>query len=168
MKANNQELALEALAESSPRGSVGAFISETEPSKGVVELKFENKMRGYAGWFWYVTLTQVDKRKPLMVSEVNLMAGEDAMLAPAWVPWAERLSEFRKQLKAEGKASTDAEADRLIREMALSLSHDIEGEESQEDSNDSGANPPQKTRVRQRRIKRNEDQQDNAPESETE
>ena len=167
MKVSNQELALEALTESSPKGSVGAFVSETETSKGVLELKFENKMRGYAGWFWFVTLTQIDKRKPLMVSEINLMAGEDAMLAPAWVPWAERLADFRKQLKAEGRATTDAEADKLIRDMALSLSNDIEGEESQQDSDNGSANPPQKTRVRQRRIKRNEDHEDQEPDSES-
>jgi len=168
LKDSNRELALAALIEAIDQESVGEFLEELEPEKGVFEIRFENKVKGYANWFWVVTITQPDKRKPATVSEVNLIAGPDALLAPAWVPWAERLAEFKRQLRAEGKAATDAEADAMIANMALSLSDHVEGQESKQDSDNGGMKPPTKTRVRQRRIKRADDNQGQDPEADTE
>ncbi len=161
MKAKHLELGLSVLASDAPTGSYGEFISGTEPTKGVIELRFESSMRGYAGWNWLVTLTQPDKRKPATVSEINLVAGEDALLAPQWVPWSERLAEFRRQLKAEGKAKTDAEADELIK--ALVVTDDIQSNESESDSDQSSVKPPLKARVRKRRVKHSEADEDQEP-----
>lgn len=161
MKANHAELGLAVLDSDAPKGSFGALISETAPTKGVIELRFESLMRGYAGWQWLVTLTQPDKRKPATVSELHLVAGENALLAPQWVPWSERLAEFRRQLKAEGKAKTDAEADELIK--ALVVTDDIESNTSESDSNQGSVQPPLKTRVRQRRVKHSEPDEDQEP-----
>jgi len=87
-------------------GSFGKFLSQTEQDKGVIEVRFESTAKGYSGWHWVVTLTQPDKRKAATLSEINLLAGEGALLAPEWVPWSERLREFRNQLREEGKAKT--------------------------------------------------------------
>ncbi|SCX08512.1 DUF3027 domain-containing protein [Candidatus Aquiluna sp. UB-MaderosW2red] len=165
MKANNQDFALSALKETTNHAQIGDFIAEVESPKGVIEVRFAALMRGYEGWVWVITLTSPDKRKGISVSEVNLMAGPDAVLSPNWVPWAERLAEFRKQLRAEGKAQTDAEADELIKGMALGFADGEESEDSESDADQGGVKPPQKTRVRQRRIKRQEDDQDQDPES---
>jgi hypothetical protein len=86
------------------------------------------------------------------------VASEDALLAPEWVPWADRLSEFRKQLRAEGKAQTDAEADELIK--ALVVTDDIKSDDSEGNSDQGSMQPPLKTRVRQRRIKHSEPDED--------
>ena len=163
MKASNKDLALEALKENTDQALIGEFLVETEAEKGVIEVRFAALMRGYEGWVWAITLTSPDKRKGTSVSEVNLMAGPQAILAPNWVPWAERLAEFRKQLRAEGRAQSDAEADELIKGMALGFADGEEGDDSESNSDQGSVQPPQKTRVRQRRIKRQQDEQDQDP-----
>jgi hypothetical protein len=164
-KVNPTELALQALRETTELGLIGEFISQTETEKNVVEVRFGCTLKQYQHWHWVVTLTQTDKRNPLTVSEINLLASEDAQLAPQWVPWAERLAEFRRQLRAEGKANSDAEADALIEGMHSGFTNHEPGQDSKQDSNDGGVKPPVKTRVRQRRVKRNEDNQDQDPQS---
>lgn len=158
----HQALAKSALAEFSD-GSFGKFVSEKEIEKGIFDVRFESTKRGYEGWHWVVTVTQPDKRKPPTISEVSLLAGPQALLAPAWVPWSERLREFRELLRKEGKAKTDAEADALISQM--SGAHGEETNSSKYGSNSSSVEPPRKTRVRKRLIKRSEDNQDEQPEA---
>lgn len=157
------ELALAALTETA--FGVGEQISETEVDKGVFDLSFGCTERAYQGWNWVVTLTAADGRSAPTVSEINLMAGDGALLAPPWVPWAERLAEFRSQLRAEGKASTDAEADALIRDMVGS-SHGDETEDAEGNADQASVQPPAKTRVRKRLIKREHDEQGENPEPE--
>ena len=162
MKANNKDLALQALIEVA-EGSVGDFVDEKEIEKGAVDLRFSCTMRGYDGWNWVVTLTQPDKRKEAMVAEINLMAGENALLAPEWVPWAERLAQFRAELKEAGKAQNDDEADELIADMASALSDHEQTEQSQGDSDAGGVKPPLKTRVRKRLVKREQQEENQDP-----
>ena len=162
MKVSNKDLATEALAEL-PKGSYGGFVDEKEIEKGAIDVRFECSMRGYEGWMWVVTLTQPDKRKQAMVAELNLMAGENAVLAPDWVPWAERLAQFRAELKEAGKAQSDAEADQLIADMASALSDHDQSDDAEQDSDSGSVQPPLKTRVRQRRIKREQDYEEQDP-----
>lgn len=166
-KVNPTELALQALGETTELELIGDFVSEAEIEKNVLEVRFACTLKQYQHWHWVVTLTQADKRSPLTVSEINLLASEDAQLAPQWVPWAERLAEFRRQLRAEGKANSDAEADALIEGMHSGFTNHEPGEDSQQNSDDGGVKPPVKTRVRQRRVKRNEENQDQDPQSST-
>jgi hypothetical protein len=151
------------LAELAEPNSVGEYLGEFEVEKNAIELRFDCALRGYQNWYWSVVFTQVDKRKEATISEVQLLAGEGALLAPAWVPWAERLAEFRKQLRESGRAATDAEADELIRDMTSAFGNHGEAQESEGNSDQSSVKPPQKARVRQRRIKRAEDSQDQNP-----
>lgn len=151
------------LAELAELGSVGGFLGEFEVEKNAAELRFDCTLRGYQNWYWSVVFTQVDKRKEATISEVQLLAGEGALLAPAWVPWAERLAEFRKQLRESGRAATDAEADELIRDMTSAFGNHGEAQESEGNADQGSVKPPLKTRVRQRRIKRAEDSQDDNP-----
>jgi len=53
--------------------------------------RFAATMPGYRGWHWTVTLARVPRGKVATVCEVELLPGDDALLAPAWLPWAERL-----------------------------------------------------------------------------
>jgi hypothetical protein len=52
---------------------------------------FASGVPGYAGWHWAVTLARVPGEDVVTVDEVVLLPGEQALLAPAWVPWHERL-----------------------------------------------------------------------------
>lgn len=161
----NLELAQSALAEFSD-GSFGELVSEQEADKGIFEFRFLCTKRGYGDWHWVVTLTQPDGRKPATVSEITLMAGPDALLAPQWIPWAERLKEFRRQLREEGKAKSDAEADALIRKMASGADNE-ESEDSESETDDGGVEPPKKTRVRKRLVKRSQDDDGDTPDEAT-
>jgi hypothetical protein len=52
---------------------------------------FASRQPGYVGWHWAVTLATVPGDDEVTVDEVVLLPGERALLAPAWVPWHERL-----------------------------------------------------------------------------
>ena len=52
---------------------------------------FDSRLPGYVGWYWAVTVTRAAGDDEITVDEVVLLPGESALLAPAWVPWHERL-----------------------------------------------------------------------------
>lgn len=52
---------------------------------------FECAMSGYRGWFWFATLARAPRSKRVTVCEVGLLPGSDALLAPQWLPWSERI-----------------------------------------------------------------------------
>ena len=52
---------------------------------------FASRLPGYVGWHWAVTLARFPGDDAVTVDEVVLLPGEQALLAPAWVPWHERL-----------------------------------------------------------------------------
>ncbi len=70
---------------------VGEHLGATLDGERVVSHRFAATARGYRGWAWVVTLARVPRGRTATVSEVDLLPGPDAVLAPAWVPWAERL-----------------------------------------------------------------------------
>jgi hypothetical protein len=45
----------------------------------------------YSGWRWAVTVARASRAKVVTVDECVLLPGPDALLAPAWVPWSERV-----------------------------------------------------------------------------
>jgi hypothetical protein len=57
----------------------------------VVTHSFASRLPGYVGWHWAVTLAAVPGTDGVTVDEVVLLPGDAALLAPAWVPWHERL-----------------------------------------------------------------------------
>ena len=46
---------------------------------------------GYPGWTWSVTVVRAARARVVTISEVMLVPGENALLAPQWVPWADRI-----------------------------------------------------------------------------
>jgi hypothetical protein len=57
----------------------------------VVTHRFACLLPAYSGWTWAVTLARAARSRVATVDEVVLLPGEDALLAPEWVPWSERL-----------------------------------------------------------------------------
>ena len=47
---------------------------------------------GYVGWRWAVTIARAPRQKAVTVNEVVLLPGDDALLAPDWVPWKDRVA----------------------------------------------------------------------------
>lgn len=84
--------------------SAGAVMSEPR----VATLYFECRLLGYPGWRWAASLTRVDEDSPITVLEVELLPGEGAVVAPEWVPWSERLAQFRD---AQSQERSDDETD---------------------------------------------------------
>ncbi|MGZ4505847.1 MAG: DUF3027 domain-containing protein [Blastococcus sp.] len=82
-------------------GLVGEHLGATPESLSpellgeVVTHSFASRLPGYVGWHWAVTLAHVPgagaDENPVTVDEVVLLPGDSALLAPAWVPWHERL-----------------------------------------------------------------------------
>jgi hypothetical protein len=88
-------LALAALAEVTDPEIVGDLVEVAEPAEGVRDLIFACRLPGYAAWRWTVSTGRVEGEEPTVL-EVELLPGEGALLAPPWVPWAERLAEYRR------------------------------------------------------------------------
>ncbi len=46
---------------------------------------------GYRGWRWSVTVARASRAKHVTVDEIVLIPGDEAIVAPAWVPYKERV-----------------------------------------------------------------------------
>ncbi|MEZ5188564.1 MAG: DUF3027 domain-containing protein [Microbacterium sp.] len=103
------DLALAALHEITPASTVGAPAGYTLEDDGAVSLRFANTMPGYPNWFWTVSVAAVEGAEPTVL-EAELLPGEGALLAPEWVPWAERLAEYQAAQAALAAEQGDAEA----------------------------------------------------------
>src|SRR5205823_13028200 len=80
-----------AAAEEEAPGLVGEHVGVEVDDERVVTHLFATLDPAYVGWRWAVTVSRAPWSHALSVDEVVLLPGEDALLAPAWVPWSERL-----------------------------------------------------------------------------
>ncbi|UGY92072.1 DUF3027 domain-containing protein [Streptomyces gobiensis] len=85
------ELAREAAAEAARPGTVGEHLGAVADGDRVVTHFFECAEPGYQGWRWAVTVARASRAKTVTLDETVLLPGPDALLAPEWVPWSERL-----------------------------------------------------------------------------
>ena len=70
---------------------VGEHLRATSEGEGVTTHTFACKQVGYPGWAWAVVVVQPEGQTTATIDEVVLLPGDDAILAPAWVPWRERI-----------------------------------------------------------------------------
>ena len=89
------DLARAALLEITPEATIGPVVGHVVEGEHVLSLLFECTMLGYPGWHWTVSLARVDADADPVVLETELLPGEQALLAPDWVPWSERLAEYQ-------------------------------------------------------------------------
>jgi hypothetical protein len=71
--------------------AVGDHLAVHADGERLVTHAFASSLPGYSGWYWAVTLTRPPRGKVATVDEVVLLPGEDALLAPQWVPWDKRI-----------------------------------------------------------------------------
>jgi hypothetical protein len=71
---------------------VGAQISVESDEEHVVTYLFEAFLPGYVGWRWAVTVTKVDSDSAPTICDVVLLPGADALLAPEWIPYSDRIT----------------------------------------------------------------------------
>jgi hypothetical protein len=85
------DLARAAAADAAGAAQVGDHLAAEADGDRVVTHLFESLRPGYAGWRWAVTVARASRSKLVTVDEVVLLPGPEALLAPEWVPWRDRL-----------------------------------------------------------------------------
>lgn len=85
------DVALAMTEEAAGPQSVGEHLGVVAEGDRVVTHYFACKEPAYRGWRWATTLTRASRAKNITVDETVLLPGDDAVLAPEWVPWSERL-----------------------------------------------------------------------------
>jgi hypothetical protein len=85
------EVARAAAVEEAGEHEVGEYVgAEAEDEASVTHL-FDADRPGYRGWRWAVTVAGADLETEVTVSEVVLLPGPDALVAPEWIPWQQRV-----------------------------------------------------------------------------
>jgi hypothetical protein len=70
---------------------VGEHLGVEAEAERVVTHQFTSLVPGYSGWRWAVTVARVPRGRAVTIDEVVHVPGPEALIAPAWVPWADRL-----------------------------------------------------------------------------
>lgn len=89
--ADATELALAVVTEVADPGTVGPHESFVMDADRLGTHYLTCTAPGYRGWRWAVTVARAPRSKTATVCEVHVVPGEDALLSPEWVPWAERV-----------------------------------------------------------------------------
>ena len=84
------DLARQALLELG-EGGVGEYLGVTVEDDSAATHRFASDLDGYRGWQWAVVVAAPDDADHATVSELVLLPGPDALVAPSWVPWDERI-----------------------------------------------------------------------------
>ncbi|BCT75019.1 hypothetical protein SCMU_08610 [Sinomonas cyclohexanicum] len=122
---------------------VGDHLAAKSEGERVVTHLFESRLDGYRGWQWFVTVARVARSKTATVSEIGLVPSPDAVLAPEWVPWSERVrpedTEEAKAAAAEKPGDADAAAEAASASEDAAASED--GTASEAAAHDAGPAP---------------------------
>lgn len=105
------EMARGAAVEEAGAGGVGDYLGARTEDSVATSVRFAATDRGYRGWYWLVTVAVVEPSHPT-ISEVVLLPGDGALLAPAWVPWDQRVR--AGDVGVGDLLPTRAEDDRLV------------------------------------------------------
>lgn len=126
---DKETVAREALAEITTPSTVGVLLNATD-EEGVTTLTFLADLSGYPGWNWSVSVAQLPGEEPTVL-EAELLPGPGALLAPDWVPWAERLEEYRA-----AQAAAAAEAGESPDDAGAGPDDDADDDDSEIDLDD--------------------------------
>lgn len=85
------DVARSALDEVAEPGTVGEHVRADMVGERLIAHYFDCTAKAYPGWAWMVTLARAPRQKVPTICETLLVPLDDALLAPAWVPYAERL-----------------------------------------------------------------------------
>ena len=108
MSSQYEDLARASLLEITKPGNIGELIAQTTDDDGVITVRFVSVQEGYPGWQWNVSLAHVEGYDPTVI-EAELLPADGALLAPDWVPWSDRLADYKAAQEAAG-----LEADALV------------------------------------------------------
>lgn len=109
-----------------PADQVGRHLAVKSEGDRLVTHLFESKLPGYGGWQWYAVLTRNSRSKVVTVDELGLLPSEESILAPEWVPWAERVrpEDAPQDEAAEASAAEASAGDAGAEQTDAGLSQD--------------------------------------------
>ncbi len=110
MSSQYEDLARASLLEITKAANVGELIAESTDDDGVITVRFVSVQEGYPGWQWNVSLAHVDGYDPTVI-EAELLPADGALLAPDWVPWSDRLADYKAAQEAAGLEADALAAD---------------------------------------------------------
>lgn len=102
------EAARSALADIAEADQIGEHTGAVADDDRLVTHRFVCLLPGYKGWHWFATLARASRSKIVTVCELGVVSGEDSLLAPPWVPWAERVKP-EERAQEEGAQEQDAQ-----------------------------------------------------------
>ena len=110
-----KDVALQGVQEIAPAHAIGLVHHVRAEEERLSTHLFECTLPGYRGWFWFATLSRAPRSRVATICEVGLLPGDDALIAPDWVPWADRvrpedLQENAAQENTEQENAESAEA----------------------------------------------------------
>jgi len=80
-----------ALLEEVDAADVGEHLGPLVEGERLVTHLFACERAGYRGWRWSVTVARAPRQKVVTVDEIVLVPGAEAIVAPEWVPYRERI-----------------------------------------------------------------------------
>lgn len=141
---NYESIARAAAVDAHGELAVGDFVGVLQENQDqVLTYLFASKVKGYPDWTIGATLF-IDGAEAT-VSEVFLAPGEGSLVAPKWVPWSERLADYKAlQAALEAEAAAAAlEALESADEVADEDGDDEDSEEVTDEVDSDGADEPE-------------------------
>ncbi len=85
------DVAREALLEATDEPTVGKHLRVVDDGERLATHLFACTAPGYRGWTWAVSLSVGVDDGVVTVNDVVLLPGDDAVVAPAWTPYRDRI-----------------------------------------------------------------------------
>ena len=104
-----EPVARQALGEITHPSNVGT-LRDVVVADDVATVRFSTTQGGYPGWYWTVSIAVNPGLAP-SVLETELMPAEGALVAPDWVPWADRLEDYLAQQAVDAELAGDLDDD---------------------------------------------------------
>ena len=105
-----KDVALQGVQEIAPAHAIGLVHHVRAEEERLSTHLFECTLPGYRGWFWFATLSRAPRSRVATICEVGLLPGDDALIAPDWVPWADRVRPEDLQENAAEENADSAES----------------------------------------------------------
>ncbi|HEU0256379.1 MAG TPA: DUF3027 domain-containing protein [Microbacteriaceae bacterium] len=144
--AREREVAMAALREITDVTTIGAFRG-TETRGDGVAVWFGCTQPAYPDWRWEVVLAKPLGQDQATVVEAGLLPTDGSLLAPDWVPWSERLAEYRAgqeaALQAGGGSAGPSAGDDEVEASAFAADDALAGDDGEDDDEgDDGDDDP--------------------------
>lgn len=111
-----KDVALQGVQEIAPAHAIGLVHHVRAEEERLSTHLFECTLPGYRGWFWFATLSRAPRSRVATICEVGLLPGDDALIAPDWVPWADRVrpEDLEENAAQESTVQENAESAEAI------------------------------------------------------